>query len=115
MSPQNTIPRKHLPHSGWCLLTVSGRYEEVVRLQETLCDLKRQFQQLQLEDVNKDNMKQRALYKTAQKVILTRTASSVGYNAIVVGRMERWRVHLGDIVGGVLMITHVIVLIVVDH
>lgn len=45
-----------------------GFYEEVVRLQETLCDLKRQFQAMQLKDVDKDQMCQRALYKNAQKV-----------------------------------------------
>lgn len=45
-----------------------GRYEEVVKLQETLCVLKAQFQELQLTDVGQDQTQQRALYNKAQKV-----------------------------------------------
>lgn len=45
-----------------------GRYEEVVRLQETLCKLKGQFQKLQLTDVDKDQKQQRALYNGASEV-----------------------------------------------
>lgn len=48
--------------------TASGRYDEVVRLQETLCDVKRQFQELQLKEVEKDQMRQSSLYQAAQKV-----------------------------------------------
>lgn len=50
------------------LFVASGQYEEVVRLQETLCDLKRQFQNLQLKNVEKDQMRQSVLYRDAQKV-----------------------------------------------
>lgn len=45
-----------------------GRYEEVVRLQETLCKVKGQFQKLQLTDVDKDQAKQRTLYNGAREV-----------------------------------------------
>lgn len=48
-----------------------GRYEEVVKLQETLCVLKAQFQKLQLTDVGNDQTQQRALYNKAQKVRLS--------------------------------------------
>lgn len=47
----------------------AGRYEEVIRLEDTLCELKRQFQCLQLKDVDKEHSRQRVLYKAAQKVI----------------------------------------------
>ena len=50
------------------LSAADGRYEEVVRLQETLCKLKEQFQTLQLTDVDKDQAKQRALYNGAREV-----------------------------------------------
>lgn len=58
------------PNCDWDTCAGEGRYEEVVRLQETLCGLKRQFQELQLKDVDKDQIRQRGLYKAAQKVIL---------------------------------------------
>lgn len=45
-----------------------GRYDDVVRLQESLCDVKRQFQELQLKEVEKDQMRQSSLYRAAQKV-----------------------------------------------
>lgn len=45
-----------------------GRYEEVVRLQKTLCKIKEEFQQLQLSDVDKDQAQQRFLYGGATKV-----------------------------------------------
>lgn len=41
-----------------------------MRLQDMLCKLKRQFQELQLTDVDKDQTRQRDLYKGAQKVAL---------------------------------------------
>ena len=40
----------------------------MVRLEETLCGLKEQFQRLQLTDVDNDQARQRALYKGVQKV-----------------------------------------------
>ncbi len=45
-----------------------GRYEEVVKLQETLCKLKGEFQKLQLTDVDKDQTQQRVLYSGAREV-----------------------------------------------
>lgn len=39
-----------------------------MRLQETLCKLKEQFQKIQLTDVDKDQAKQRALYDGAREV-----------------------------------------------
>lgn len=54
-----------------CLRTAGGSYEEVVRLEETLCSLKKQFEKLQLTDVDSDQTRQRALYKGAQKVTLS--------------------------------------------
>lgn len=50
------------------LSTADGRYEEVVRRQETLCKLKEQFQKLQLTDVDKDQAKQWVLYSGAREV-----------------------------------------------
>ena len=39
-----------------------------MKLQETLCKLKGEFQKLQLTDVDKDQIKQRALYNGARQV-----------------------------------------------
>lgn len=62
--------------STHCLWAAAGSYEEVVRLEETLCSLKKQFQKLQLTDVDTDQTRQRALYKGAQKVTLSRQSPS---------------------------------------
>ncbi|CAN0172306.1 unnamed protein product [Ectocarpus sp. 12 AP-2014] len=62
-------------------LVAGGRYEEVVKLQETLCVLKAQFQKLQLTDVGNDQTQQRALYNKAQKKRIgncARTMNSAG-------------------------------------
>ncbi|CAM9457574.1 unnamed protein product, partial [Hapterophycus canaliculatus] len=48
-------------------LVADGLYEEVVRLQKTLCKIKEQFQQLQLSDVDKDQTQQCLLYGGAKK------------------------------------------------
>lgn len=40
----------------------------MLQLHGTLCDLKRQFHELQLEDVREDHARQRKLYRAAQKV-----------------------------------------------
>lgn len=53
---------------GFAMDAASGRYEEVVRLQVTLCKLKGQFQKLQLTDVDKDQKHQRTLYNGASEV-----------------------------------------------
>eukprot|EP00903_Cladosiphon_okamuranus_P010376 g9815.t2 len=58
-------------------LVADGRYEEVVRLQETLCKLKEQFQKLQLTDVDKDQAKQRALYNKAREKCMGECARTI--------------------------------------
>ncbi|CAM9213846.1 unnamed protein product, partial [Scytosiphon promiscuus] len=55
-------------------LVGDGRYEEVVRLQKTLCQIKEQFQQLQLSDVDKDQTEQRFLYGGATKKCMNNCA-----------------------------------------
>lgn len=62
------LPYRAVVRSLVLLITADGRYEEVVRLQETLCKLKVQFQTLQLTDVDKDQAKQRVLYNGAREV-----------------------------------------------
>ncbi|CAM9559957.1 unnamed protein product, partial [Laminaria digitata] len=76
-APGDRIPRRdqiqiyERVHEAVCAkkveLVAGGSYEEVVRLEETLCSLKKQFQKLQLTDVDSDQTRQRALYKGAQK------------------------------------------------
>ncbi|CAM9208896.1 unnamed protein product, partial [Sphacelaria rigidula] len=58
-------------------LVAGGRYDDVVRLQESLCDVKRQFQELQLKEVEKDQIRQSSLYRAAQKKYLTNRANEM--------------------------------------
>lgn len=55
-------------HDFFYRLADEGRYEEVFWLEDKLSDIKRQFQEMQLKDTEKEQRRQQALYKAAEKV-----------------------------------------------
>ncbi|CAM9540113.1 unnamed protein product, partial [Discosporangium mesarthrocarpum] len=85
-APEDRIPRRdqiriyervHAAISRRKLKLVAlGRYNELVELDKNLRNIKQGFQDLQLKDMSKDQERQRALYRAAQKKVVATSRSA---------------------------------------